>query len=167
MDKHRNFGFLLKDLSRRYVLRFEARAQARIDLTLAQCKALVRLEEREGLSQKQLAQLAELEPMTMVRIIDRMEGDGLVERRLDPADRRARTLYLTAKGRALVDDIWLLAEETRAETFAGISRKDRDAFTQLLTRMHANLCALGEAPPAPSNARSPKKAARRRAGRRA
>src|SRR5262245_57116170 len=104
MNDHRNFGFLLKDLSRRYVARFEARAQA-ISLTLHQCKALVRLEKREGASQKELAELADLEPMTMVRIVDQLERDALVERRLDPGDRRARRLYLTDSGRALLADI--------------------------------------------------------------
>lgn len=83
MDPHRNFGFLLKDLSRRYVLRFEQRARD-LSLTLPQCKVLVRLETNEGMSQARLAELAEVEPMTMVRIIDRMEADGLLERRADP-----------------------------------------------------------------------------------
>src|ERR1022692_1912304 len=88
MDRLRNFGFLLKDVSRRYVLRFEQRARE-ILLTLPQCKALVRLEKNEGVSQARLAELAEVEPMTMVRILDRMQADGLLERRPDPADRRS------------------------------------------------------------------------------
>ena len=83
MDRMRNFGFLLKDVSRRYVLRFEQRARE-ISLTLPQCKALVRLEKNEGVSQARLAELADVEPMTMVRILDRMEADGLLERRPDP-----------------------------------------------------------------------------------
>jgi len=141
MDRLRNFGFLLKDVSRRYVLRFEQRARA-ISLTLPQCKALVRLEKNEGVSQARLAELAEVEPMTMVRILDRMEADGLLERRPDPSDRRARRLYLTRKAKPLLDEIWRLSELTRAETFAGISRRDREGFMGLLERMHVNVCAL-------------------------
>jgi MarR family transcriptional regulator for hemolysin len=141
MDRLRNFGFLLKDVSRRYVLRFEQRARG-ISLTLPQCKALVRLEKNEGVSQARLAELAEVEPMTMVRILDRMEADGLLERRPDPSDRRARCLYLTGKAKPLLDEIWRLSELTRAETFAGISRRDREEFMGLLERMHANVCAL-------------------------
>jgi DNA-binding MarR family transcriptional regulator len=141
MTDHRNFGFLLKDLSRRYVTRFEARAEA-IALTLPQCKALVRLEKSEGASQKELAQLADVDAMSMVRIVDHMERDRLIERRLDPADRRARRLYLTDKGRALLEEIWRLAEATREEAFAGIERADRDRFMDLLEHMHANVCAL-------------------------
>jgi DNA-binding MarR family transcriptional regulator len=145
MDRLRNFGFLLKDVSRRYVLRFEQRARA-ISLTLSQCKVLVRLERNEGVSQARLAELAELEPMAMVRILDRMEADGLLERRPDPADRRARRLYLTRKAKPLLDRIWRVSELTRAETLDGISRQDREAFMALLERMHANICAIEDQP---------------------
>ncbi|MEO8847189.1 MAG: MarR family transcriptional regulator [Casimicrobiaceae bacterium] len=156
----RNFGFLLKDVTRRYVLRFEQRARE-ISLTLPQCKALVRLEENEGVNQAQLAALADVEPMTMVRILDRMQSDGLLERRPDPADRRARLLYLTPKARPFLDEIWRLSALTRAETFAGISRQEREAFMGILQRMQANLCtfdshAAGDggalAPPIAANA---------------
>jgi MarR family transcriptional regulator, transcriptional regulator for hemolysin len=143
MDRLRNFGFLLKDLSRRYVLRFEQRARA-ISLTLPQCKVLVRLENNEGISQAALAGLADVEPMMMVRILDRMETDGLLERRPDPADRRARRLYLTKKAKPLLEKIWRLAELTRAETFSGISREDRDAFMDVLERVYHNICVLDE-----------------------
>jgi DNA-binding MarR family transcriptional regulator len=141
MDRMRNFGFLLKDVSRRYVLRFEQRARE-ISLTLPQCKALVRLEKNQGVSQARLAEIAEVEPMTMVRILDRMEADGLIERRPDTADRRARCLHLTRKAKPLLDKIWRLSELSRAETFAGISRQEREAFMDLLERMHSNVCAL-------------------------
>jgi MarR family transcriptional regulator for hemolysin len=145
MDRLRNFGFLLKDVSRRYVLRFEQRARV-ISLTLPQCRALVQLERNEGISQARLAELADVEPMTMVRILDRMEADGLLERRSDPADRRARCLYLTRRAKPLLDEIWHMSELTRAETFAGIGREEREAFIGLLESMHANMCALDEQP---------------------
>ena len=141
----RNFGFLLKDVSRRYVLRFEQRAHE-ISLTLPQCRVLVRLEKNGGVSQARLAELADVEPMTMVRILDRMEADGLLERRADPADRRARCLYLTRKAKPLLDKIWRWAELTRAETFAGVSRQECEAFMGLLKRMHSNVCALENQP---------------------
>src|ERR1700731_5393 len=89
----RTFGFLLKETSRLYVERFEQRAGA-LGLTLPQCKVLVFLADHEGISQMQLAELTELEPMTLVRVLDRTESDGWLERRNDPADRRARRLYL-------------------------------------------------------------------------
>jgi len=146
-DRLRNFGFLLKELSRRYVQRFEVRARE-ISLNLAQCKALVRLEKNEGVSQARLAELAEVDAMTMVRILDRMEADGLLERRPDPADRRARCLYLTAKAKPLLDEIWRLSDATRAEVFAGIGKQERDVCIGVLERIHANLIRLeGKAGP--------------------
>jgi len=137
----RNCGFLLKEVTRRYVLRFEQRARE-IALTLPQCKALVRLEENEGVSQARLAELAEVDAMTMVRILDRMEADGVLERRPDPADRRARCLFLTPKAKPLLNEIWRLSEATRAELFAGMARSEREAFIAALERMYDNLLAL-------------------------
>ena len=152
MDRLKSFGFLLKDVSRRYVLRFEQHA-AEISLTLVQCRALTHLEKNEGISQARLAELTDVEPMAMVRILDRMEADGVIERRPDPDDRRARRLHLTARARPLLEEIWRLAALTRAETFAGIARVEREAFIDVLERLDSNLLAL-EASPAPARASS-------------
>ena len=149
-DRLRNFGFLLKDLSHRYVQRFEVRARE-ISLNLPQCKVLVRLEKNEGVSQARLAELAEVDAMTMVRILDRMEADEVLERRPDPADRRARRLYLTAKAKPLLDEIWRLSDATRAEVFAGIGKNERDVFIGVLERIHANMTRL-EGKASPTNA---------------
>jgi len=140
-DRQRNFGFLLKEVSRRYVNRFEVRA-AEIPLNLAQAKALVRLEKNEGVSQARLAELAEVDPMTMVRILDRMEAEGLLERRPDPADRRARCLYLTAKAKPILGEIWRLSDEIRAEIFAGVSQAEREQFMSVLQRLYDNISQL-------------------------
>jgi MarR family transcriptional regulator, transcriptional regulator for hemolysin len=144
-DHLRNCGFLLKEVTRRYTLRFEVRARE-ISLTLQQAKVLTRLEKNEGVSQARLAELAEVDAMTMVRILDRMEADGLLERRPDPADRRARCLYLTAKAKPSLDEVWRLSDEVRAELFAGIPKPDRDLFMNVLERMHDNLSRLERKP---------------------
>ncbi len=149
-DRLRNFGFLLKEVSRRYVNRFEVRA-AEIPLNLAQAKALVRLEKNEGVSQARLAELAEVDPMTMVRILDRMEAEGLLERRPDPADRRARCLYLTAKARPILNEIWRLSDEIRAEIFAGVSKEERERFMGVLERLYANISQLEGKPSDPGD----------------
>ena len=141
MDKLQNFGFLLKDVSRRYVERFEEHARS-LSLTLMQCKALVRLEREEGVSQARLAELVGVDAMAMVRLVDRMEEDHLVERRTDPDDRRARRLFLTAKSRPMLDEIWRLAALVRAEMFAGVPKADRDAFLRVLEAAHVNLSAF-------------------------
>ncbi len=152
-DRLRNFGFLLKEVARRYVLRFEVRARE-ISLNLGQAKALVRLEKNEGVSQVRLAELAEVDAMTMVRILDRMEADGLLERRPDPADRRARCLYLTAQARPILSAIWRLSEETRAEAFAGVSKAERDLFMTVLERIHDNISRLDSEPTHADTAKS-------------
>ena len=141
MDRWRNFGFLLKEVSRRYVLRFEQRAQE-MSLTLPTCKVLAYLERNEGISQSKLADLTSIEPMAMVRILDHMEIEGLVERRPDPADRRARRLYLTPKSKPALDEIWRLAALTRSEAFAGISQAERNVFLDVLERLEGSLSRL-------------------------
>lgn len=141
MDLNRQLGFLLKDTSRRYTRRFEERAQA-LSLTLPQCRALLHLQHNEGISQKRLSELTELDPMTLVRILDRMEADGWVQRRFDPADRRAHTLWLTPKSRPVLEHIAHLVAETRAETLHGLSNEERAKLIELLERVHANLSAL-------------------------
>ncbi len=145
MDRLKNFGFLLKDASRLYVLRFEQRARD-LSLTLVQCKALAHLEKNEGVSQARLAELIDVDAMTMVRILDRMEADSVIERRPDPDDRRARRLYLTSKAKPMLDTIWRLAEQTRSEMFAGIPKAERERFMDVLERLHANAVAAAGQP---------------------
>ena len=159
MDRLRNFGFLLKEVSRRYVLRFEQRAQE-MSLTLPTCKVLAYLERNEGISQSKLADLTSIEPMAMVRILDHMEVEGLVERRPDPADRRARRLCLTPKSKPALDEIWRLAALTRSEAFAGISQAERNVFLDVLERLEGNLSRLQDptvetAPVAPASVSAP------------
>ena len=141
MDLNRQLGFLLKDASRRYTRRFEERAQA-LSLTLPQCRALLYLESNEGVSQKRLSELTELDPMTLVRILDRMEADGWVQRRFDPADRRAHTLWLTPRAKPVLEHMAHLIAEVRAETLHGLSNDERSKLIELLGRVHANLSSL-------------------------
>lgn len=144
MDRMQNFGFLLKEVSRRYVARFEAHARS-LSLTLMQCKVLVHLQRSEGGCQARLAEITEMEPMTMVRLLNRMEADKLIERRNDPGDRRARKLYLTPKARSLLEEIWRLAALVRAEMFTEVPKGEREVFARVLEKAHGNLCALERA----------------------
>ena len=141
MVEHPTLGFLLKDVTRLYTRRFEERAQA-LSLTLPQCKALTYLARNEGVSQKRLAELIEIDPMSLVRILDRMEADGWVERRADPQDRRARCLVVTERARPIIDLIWEIVAETRAEALAGLNEAERSQLMMLLERLHANLLVL-------------------------
>ena len=79
--------------------------------TRAQWIVLFRLRQQEGLSQVDLADVLELQPISLVRLLDRLVEHGLLERRHDPRDRRANRLFLTASGRQLVDDLDSLRDE--------------------------------------------------------
>src|SRR5580700_3064375 len=137
----RTFGFLLKDVGDLYMQRFEQRAGA-LGLTLPLCRVLIGLANHEGISQTQLAKLMDIDTMTLVRILDRMESDGWLERRDDPTDRRARCIYPRAKSKALVDDIWYLADLTRREAFAGIPSAQADLVIALLDKVGSNFASL-------------------------
>jgi MarR family transcriptional regulator for hemolysin len=160
VDLFKNVGYLLKDVSRRYVARFERHA-AEVSLTLMQCKVLLHLSKNEGASQVRLCELTDVEPMMMVRILDRMEADKLLERRPHPADRRARRLYLTRKAAPILDEIDRISEVTRNEIFAGVSKADREAFLKVLEHAHENACSLEAA--AQTDAQQNPIASRRRA----
>jgi MarR family transcriptional regulator, transcriptional regulator for hemolysin len=142
VDKLKNFGFLLYDLTRLYARRFEQHARE-ISLTLTQCRALVYLSRSEGICQARLAELASIEPMMMVRILDRMEAERLLERRPDPADRRARCLYLTSRAGPMLQIIDRLAAKTRAEVLAGLGKAERESLLHMIEHLHGNLTALG------------------------
>src|SRR5207244_13203899 len=97
LDLNRSFGFLVNDVARLFGRRFDHNGRRRrLGLTRAQCRTLGYLARNEGINQAGLADLLEIRPMTLVRQIDRMEDDGWIERRPDPADRRARRPFLTA-----------------------------------------------------------------------
>ncbi len=140
-DPLRQFGFLLKDVSRLYSRNFERHA-VDLGLTLDQCKVLAQLQRNEGLSQARLAYLTDTDPMTLGRLLDRMEADGLVERRPDPDDRRARSLYLQPAALPVLDDIWRHSDSARGESLAGLGAAERAQLMALMQRVQANLDAL-------------------------
>ena len=162
----KRFGFILKDVNRLYVQRFEQHA-ASLGLTLPQCRTLLRVAENEGVSQVRLAELTDLEPMALVRILDRMESEGWLERRSDPSDRRIRCLYMTSKGRPLLEDIRRLMELTWSDAFSGISKDKSEMVSEVLDRVRDNLMALPPVPVAmvaPLGRRGTGRAAERAAG---
>ena len=97
----RSLGFLLGDVSRLVRMRFDQRARD-LDLTRAQWRVLAQLRRREGINQRALADILDIENITLTRHVDRLELKGLVERRPDPNDRRARTLHLKDKAKSVL-----------------------------------------------------------------
>ncbi|MGH7062339.1 MAG: MarR family winged helix-turn-helix transcriptional regulator [Stellaceae bacterium] len=138
MNLDRSFGFLVNDVARLFGRRFDHNGR-RLGLTRAQCRTLGSLARTEGINQAGLADLLEIRPMTLVRQIDRMEEAGWIERRPDPADRRARRLYLTGKARPILGRIWSVANETRDEALTRLSAAEATTLIDLLQRVQATL----------------------------
>lgn len=103
-------------LLRNYI---DHRAKSR-GTTRAQWIVLFRLRQQEGLSQVDLAEVLELQPISLVRLLDRLVEHGLLERRHDPRDRRANRLFLTASGRQLVDDLDSLRDSIASDVLQEI-----------------------------------------------
>ena len=134
----RTLGFLLHDVARLLRRRFEQKARG-LGLTRAQWQVLAYVAEHEGMHQGALADILEIEPITLVRILDRLQTAGLVERRADPRDRRVWLLYLTPKARPVLDEIRVLGAATREEALAGVSAADRERLMRILLTMKSNL----------------------------
>ncbi|MBV8778063.1 MAG: MarR family transcriptional regulator [Alphaproteobacteria bacterium] len=147
MDLDRSFGFLVHDVARLYGRRFDRNGR-RLGLTRAQCRTLGYLARNEGINQAGLADLLEIRPMTLVRQIDRMQEAGWIERRPDPADRRARRLYLTDKARPVLGRIWDVSTETQDQVLAALSPDDAERLLNLLRRVHDALAERSTARPA-------------------
>jgi DNA-binding MarR family transcriptional regulator len=136
----RSMGFLLHDVARLMRKRFEQHARSQtLALTRSQASVLGHLARQEGINQVTLAQLMELEPITLVRLLDRLQDAGLIERRADPQDRRARVLYLTPQARPLLDRVGALARDVYDEALAGLSKPERERLVDTLVAMKANL----------------------------
>jgi MarR family transcriptional regulator for hemolysin len=124
---------------------FDRRA-APLGVTRAQWRVLAWLGRQPGLRQVELADRLDIEPITLCRIVDRLEEAGLVERRRDLEDRRAWRLHLTAKGEPLVDKLRALAGVMAREAFAGVSPQAAEALSQALAQVRENLSAAPDAP---------------------
>ncbi len=131
-------GFLLADAARLLRRRFEQESRD-IPMTSAQLRIVARLTLHEGVGQAALAALLDLEPMTLSRHVDRMEAAGLVERRADPKDRRARRLYTTEKSRTLLRPMRERAAAVYQQAQAGLSEQERAALQASLLIIIDNL----------------------------
>src|SRR5690348_3880242 len=137
-----SFGFLLHDIARLMRKRFDQRARC-LGLTRAQWQVLAHLARHEGIKQAGLAEILEVEPITLGRLIDRMEEAGWVERRPHPSDRRARLLYLTAKAQPVFAKMRALGEAVKSEALAGLTQEEHERLVATLIAVRANLSDRG------------------------
>lgn len=139
-DMADSLGFLLSDVSRLIRRQFDERARG-VGATRAQWKTLFVLSRNEGLNQGALADRLEVEPITLCRMIDRLEEAGLVERRRDPADRRAWRIHLTDAARPKIAHLQALADDMFEDILVGVAPAERARFTTTLNLIRDNLLA--------------------------
>lgn len=131
-------GFLLHDVARLLRKRFEQRAKD-MGLTRSQWQTLAYLSHNEGIHQAGLAEILEVEPITLVRILDKLAERGLVERRQHPKDRRSWLLYMREDARPLLENMRDVGDLTRKEALRGVPPEEHEHLYQLLTLMKSNL----------------------------
>ena len=139
----KGIGLLVHDVSRLLRRRIDHQAQA-IGLTSAQWRVLAavaraEMHNEEPLHQATLAEMMDMEPITLSRQVDRMEAAGLIERRPDPVDRRVKRLYLTEAARPLVEKFRTVAISCYDNVLEGISDDEIEQVVGILTRIRANL----------------------------
>lgn len=136
-----DIGFLLADVSH-LMRRAIARRLNGSTLTFAQARAMVHLSRHKGIRQVELASLLEIQPITLARLLDQLEEQDLIERRRDPADRRAHCLFLTPTAAPQLASLREVAAAVRADVLRGIDERDAMIMLGVLAKMRDNLAAL-------------------------
>jgi MarR family transcriptional regulator, transcriptional regulator for hemolysin len=136
----REIAFTIMDVAR--LLRTYADHRARqFGMTRAQWAVLSRLDRSEGLKQSELAEILDLQPITLTRLLDRLANNGLIERRPDPNDRRANRLFLTAAARPLLERLTALGEDMMGTVLAGLDAESTERLLSDLGTLRENLRA--------------------------
>jgi DNA-binding MarR family transcriptional regulator len=135
-----NPGYLLADNSRLLRRAFDERVRE-LGVTSPQARLLLNLERHPGRNQTYYAEQLEIEPITLCRMVDRMEEAGLVERHADPDDRRARLLHLTGRSRGEIARIRAALHGLIGTMMTGFTQSEQAAFMDMLARISANLSA--------------------------
>jgi len=137
-DPDRSLGVLISDVAKLLRRSFDRRLQS-LGLTQAQWRAIINISRTEGMSQTALAECLEIQPITVGRLIDRMQSAGWVERRGHPLDRRAVQLYLTAKCQPILAEIHARANDMMAECVTGVPATAQKQLFDGLKRIKQNL----------------------------
>jgi MarR family transcriptional regulator for hemolysin len=135
-----SIGYLLSDSARMLRREFDARVRE-LGMTGPQARLLLNLAVNEGENQGFYADRLDVEPISLTRMIDRMEESGLLERRRDPTDRRAWRVHLAPRGRELIEQVRSHAEPLRELLLAGLDPAQRIALASSLEVVRANLSA--------------------------
>jgi DNA-binding MarR family transcriptional regulator len=133
-----SLGTMISDVARLMRRTFDERARG-IGVTRPQWRVLTMLKRHEGINQGGLAELLEVEPITLCRMIDRLQEASLVERRADPSDRRAWRLFMTEKAHDLLDELRPMAIDMFDNAQTGLDAAERARLIQMLSRVRTNL----------------------------
>jgi DNA-binding MarR family transcriptional regulator len=133
-----DLGFLIGDTARLMRRAFDERVRTK-GITRPQWRVLGLLSRFGGSTQVVLAEMMDVEPITLGRMIDRLQEADMVERRADPADRRAWRIHLTAKGDACLNDLRPTALALFEDAVNGLSRAQQDELEAMLNIMRSNL----------------------------
>jgi MarR family transcriptional regulator for hemolysin len=135
---NRELAFTINDVAR--LLRTHADQKAgQFGMTRAKWAVLARLDRFEGLKQSELAEMLDLQPITLTRLLDQLCLNGLIERRADPEDRRAKRLFLTPAARPLLARLTELGEELMQTALAGLSGPEIGSLLAQLSTDKENL----------------------------
>jgi len=138
LSTNREFAFMLNDVAR--MLRTYADQEAaQFGTTRAQWVVLARLDRSEGLKQSELAEVLDLQPISLTRLLDKLCESGLIERRADPIDRRAKRLFLTPAARPLLEKLADLGEELMGTALSGVDRESVQHMIEKLGLVRENL----------------------------
>ena len=144
MDKtyENRIGYLISDVSRLQGRLFDRRAK-RLGLTRAQSRVLAYLTWKGEMNQARLAEWLEITPISLTRLLDRMEGCGWIERITNDDDRRAFVIRLTDKSRDIFPQMLEVGDTVTDDGLRGFTRDERDTLVRLLGRVRHNLIDSG------------------------
>ncbi|MBW9056313.1 MarR family winged helix-turn-helix transcriptional regulator [Rhizobium mesosinicum] len=145
MTNNPTLGFLLHDVARLLRKRFEQRAKD-LGLTRSQWQTLAYLANNEGIHQSGLAEILEIEPITLVRILDKLAERGLIERRQHPTDRRIWLLYMREAAHPILAEMRKIGDVTRGEALESITPEEREQLFRILSVMKTNLVQACRSP---------------------
>src|SRR5476651_2712868 len=134
----REIAFTIMDVARMLKTYADQRAR-QFGISRAQWAVLVRIDRTEGLKQSELAEILDLQPISLTRLLDRLAANGLIERRADPNDRRANRLFLTPAARPMLEQLAELGGDMMATVLEGLDAKSNERLLRDLVLVKDNL----------------------------
>ena len=134
----REIAFTIMDVARLIKTYADQRAR-QFGISRAQWAVLIRIERTEGLKQWELAEMLDLQPISLTRLLDRLADNGLIERRADPNDRRANRLYLKPAAKPLLEQLAALGTDMMGTVLKGLDESTIERMLKELGRVKSNL----------------------------